>query len=142
MSPEDQLKNNIEQHGWQCQYVFDKNEFSYSIGFEESFNHPEIMIFGLNKDTMHALLSDIADEIKQGRVFEPNTKTGDILSGDYEVIFKPLKADMYSEYAGIATRYYNKPFRVLVMFWPDKNNVLPTEPNCELTVQNEALQIV
>ncbi len=64
------IRENIQKHGWQCQYVFDANgekeEFSYSIGFEESFDHPEIMIFGLERETMHSILSDIASDLKEG----------------------------------------------------------------------------
>ncbi len=140
------IKENIEKFGWQCQYVFDhdgeKEGFSYSIGFEESYDHPEIMIFGLAKETMHSVLSDIAEDIKEGLVIEPNKKISGILSGDYEVLFKPIVAVNIPEYAGIASDYYSKPFRIYIMFWPDKNNILPTEPNCELTVENEALKIV
>lgn len=140
------VQENIESHGWQCQHVFDtdgeKQPFSYSIGFCESYNHPEIMIFGLKKDTMHAILSDIAEELKSGRVFEPNVRVSGVIGGDFEVCFKPLKESLKGEYAGIATRYYESPFDVYVMLWPDKNNTLPTEQECEITVQNEALKIV
>ena len=140
------IKENIQKHGWQYQYVFDANgekeDFSYSIGFEESFDHPEIMIFGLKRETMHAVLSDIASAIKEGRKFEEGVRTGDVLSGELEVMFKPVNEGFLPEYAGIARCFYNKPFRMMVMFWPDKLNVLPTEVGCKLTVQNEALKIV
>ncbi|MEJ1464577.1 MAG: DUF4262 domain-containing protein [Candidatus Sedimenticola sp. (ex Thyasira tokunagai)] len=140
------IEDNIKKYGWQYQFVFDEAgenaDFSYTIGLEESFSHPEIMIFGLKKDQMHSILSDLVDDIKRGRVFNPNKKTGDVVAGDYEVIFKPLKEEYIPEYAGVAERYYKKTFRVYIMLWPDKNNLLPTEPNCELTVQNEALQII
>ncbi len=140
------IEENIKKHGWQYQFVFDdkgeKTDFSYTIGLEESFSHPEIMIFGLKREQMHAILSDLVDDIKEGRVFNPNEKTGDVVAGDFEAIFKPLKEEFFSEYAGIAKQYYKRPFRVFVMLWPDRNNILPTEPGCELTVQNEALQIV
>jgi len=140
------IKDNIQKYGWQFQYVFDadgeKEGFSYSIGFEESFSHPEVMIFGLERETMHAILSDIATDIKNGRVFSENIKTKDVLSRDYEVEFRTIKEVYLPEYAGLAMRFYQKPFRMMVMFWPDKANVLPTEPNCTLTLQNEAVAIV
>ena len=140
------IRENIQKHGWKYQYVFDANgekeDFSYSIGFEESFDHPEIMIFGLKRETMHSILSDIASDIKEGRKFEEGVRTGDVLSGEFEVIFKSVNEGFLPEYAGIATRFYNKPFRMMVMFWPDKSNILPTEVGCKLTVQNEALKIV
>ncbi|MDH5178060.1 MAG: DUF4262 domain-containing protein [Gammaproteobacteria bacterium] len=140
------IEENIKKFGWQYQYVFDeageKQDFSYTIGLEESFLHPEIMIFGLKRDQMHKILSELVTDIKKGRVFKPNEKTGDIVAGGYEVMFKPLKEEYIPEYAGTAANYYKKSFRVYVMLWPDKNNILPTEPGCEITVQNEALQIV
>lgn len=140
------IEENIKKYGWQYQYVFDKagekQDFSYTIGLEESFSHPDIMIFGLRREQMHQILSGLVNDIKKGRIFKPNKKTGDVVAGDNEVIFKPLKEEFIPEYAGIAARFYKKPFRVYIMLWPDKNNILPTEPGCELTVQNEALQLV
>lgn len=140
------IKENIQKYGWQFQYVFDANgereEFSYSIGFEESFDHPEIMIFGLKRETMHSILSDIASEIKDGRKFEEGVRTANVLGGEFDVIFKSVKEKYLPEYAGIATRFYDRPIRLNVMFWPDKFNVLPTEASCTLMVQNEALKIV
>ena len=53
-----------------------------------------------------------------------------MLSGNFDVCFKPVKEEFHPDYAGVATRYYEKPMRVLVMFWLDKSNILPTEPNC------------
>jgi len=140
------IKENIQKHGWQFQFVFDANgekeDFAYSIGLEESFDHPEIMIFGLERDTMHSILSDIVSDIRDGTKFKEGVRNGNVLSGEFEVLFKCVKDELLPEYAGIATQYYNRPIRLMVMFWPDKSNILPTEAGCALTVQNEALQIV
>lgn len=140
------IKEHIQKHGWRFQYVFDaegkKEDFAYTIGLEESFDHPEVMIFGLERGTMHALLQEVVDAIRGGADFKPGQRYAEILSGDYEVMFKQLNDGAYPEYAGMATDYYERPFRIYVMLWPDKNNILPTEPGCRLTVQDEALKIV
>lgn len=140
------VKEHIQQYGWRFQYVFDseglKESFAYTIGFEESFSHPEVMIFGLERETMHSLLQEVAGALKSGGAFLPGQRYGGILSGDFEVVFKPLKDQCYPVYAGIACDYYEHGFRMYVMLWPDSNNVLPTEPGCQLTVQDEALEIV
>jgi Domain of unknown function (DUF4262) len=145
-STTDQIEQNIAKYGWQFQFVFDNEgehpPFAYSIGFEESYNHPEIMIFGLKREIMHSMLSHVASEIKGGKVYELDKKTKNVFSGDYDVMFKNLNESYHPEYAGIAMDYYNKPIRIYVMLWPDKNNVLPTESNCQLTVQNEALGMI
>jgi hypothetical protein len=139
-------KENIEEYGWEGVYVFDekggKQSFIYSIGFEETHGHPEIMIFGLKRETMHGILSDIEKDIREGVVFALNTRIAGVLGSGFEVLFQEVKDEFYSDYLGTAQGYYQKPFRAWVMFWPDKNNVLPMEKHCELDIQNEALQIV
>ena len=139
-------KETIKKHGWLFQFVFDKEgsrqDFAYTIGLEETFNHPEIMIFGLPRETMHGILSDLVSCIREGHSFPPHQRTKNILKGGYEVIFKPLKKEQYAYYIGQAQMYYEKPFRTYVMFWPDRNNVLPIEEGCELNVQDEALDII
>jgi hypothetical protein len=140
------IQKNIEEFGWHFLFIFDQDQlhpvFAYSVGFEASYGHPEIVIFGLPKNTAHAILSDIAKSISEGESFEPNRKYSGVLDGEYEALFKPIAEDNYSQYLGTAVEFYCRPFRALVMFWPDSSNVLPTEPGCTATNQNEALRIV
>lgn len=140
------IAENIRKHGWQFQFIFDESgerqDFGYTIGFEESFGHPEIMIFGLPRETMHAILDDLAQDIRSGKKITPNERVPKVLAGDFEVLFKPIRQEFLSEYAGTATDYYQDNIRVYVMFWPDEENVLPTEDHCDVSVQNEALGIV
>ena len=139
-------ENNIKKYGWEAMYVFDehgeKEPFLYTIGLEETYSHPEILIFGLKRETMHNIVSDIVHDIKNGFKAPINEKVGELLSGNFEVLFKPVIDNHFDDYLGHANRYYKKSFRALVMFWPDKNNILPTEENCQVNVQDEALKIV
>lgn len=141
-----EIKENIEECGWHFLFVFDPNgeheDFSYSVGLEEKFDHPEIIIFGLKKDSAHAIIADIVEDIKSGVKMEPNTKLGNVIGGGFEVMFKPIISSAYKEYLGTAVDYYGREFRALVMFWSGKSNLLPTEKGCEVTVQDEALAIV
>lgn len=140
------IQKDIDKYGWHFLFVFDPDgerpDFAYSIGLEESYDHPEIMVFGLDKDTAHEILSDIADDLKTGKKYQLNTKFPDVIAGDFEIMFKEVKQSAYSEYLGTAVDYYEKPFRAWVLFWPDKSNILPTEDGCSLTVQDEGREIV
>ncbi len=91
---------------------------------------------------MHNIVSDIANDIKEGFTAPVDEKIKGLLSGEYEVMFKAVDPKHFDDYLGHAVRYYEKPFRAIVMFWPDKNNVLPFESGSENTVQSEALGIV
>tara|TARA_R110001599_G_C11842396_1_gene619594 strand:- start:77 stop:508 length:432 start_codon:yes stop_codon:yes gene_type:complete len=136
----------IETHGWHCVFVFDPEgkhaDFAYSIGFEESYRHPEIIVFGLGKDVSHAILADIAEDLRKGTVYETHRRVSDVIGGGLDVCFRPLKPEAYGEYLGTAMSYYQRPFRALVMLWPDRSNVLPHENGWEENGQAEAIEIV
>ena len=139
-------KQNIKKYGWESVYVFDekgnKAPFSYSIGFEETFKHPEIMMFGLARETMHGILSDIAAGLKKGIIYPINKRVSKVITAEYDVVFKEINEKYFSDYLGTAVTYYQKPFRAMVMFWPDKNNAFPFESHCEVSNQDEALDII
>lgn len=141
-----EIEKHIQEYGWHYIFVFDpdgiRTEFAYTIGLEESFNHPEIAIFGLRNETAHAILTNIVDDIRAGSTMKLNTNLKNVIGGNLEVMFKPLKESVYVEYFGRAVDYYGKRFRVQVMLWPDKFNVLPTEKGSQALAQKEALDLL
>jgi hypothetical protein len=116
----EKIQGHIKEYGWHFLFVFDPNgvhqDFSYTIGLEESYGHPEIMIFGLKKESAHAILADIVEDIKSGITMETNKKLGNVIGGDLEVMFKPITTSAYKKYLGTAVDYYGKPFRAQIMF--------------------------
>lgn len=141
------MKADVGKFGWHCLSVFptedDEGEiFTYTVGLTETFNHPEIMIFGLSKDTAHGILADCVERIRNGGVFLPSEEYSNVIGGGYKVVFKRVKSECLSEYFGMAGRYYEgKDFSGLIMFWPSKNHRFPwDEP--ESVAQREALTIV
>ena len=140
------IQKHIEQYGWHFVHVFDpegnKPDFSYSVGFEASFEHPEIMTFGLEREAAHAILSSLADHLRQGGTYSTGRRLGGILGGDYDVMFKKVRPDAFDRYLGAAVRFYEQPFRAYVLLWPDKSNVLPIDADCAVSLQDEALSII
>lgn len=100
------------------------------------------MVFGLEKEIAHQILTDIADDLKNGLHYEVDKKINNVLSGDLKVVFKKVNTEAFDEFLGTAVNFYQKPFRALVMFWPDKKSLFPFEDGCVVTIQNEALKIV
>jgi hypothetical protein len=76
------LLKKLEEYGW---YVIkvgaDDSEpaFAYTLGLYENFGHPEIIIFGLDFDTMHQLLNDAGERIRQGGRFEDGQEDDGLL---------------------------------------------------------------
>jgi len=138
---------NIHEYGWHCLHIFpttdDHEQFSYTIGFTESYGSPEIMVFGLNREKSHALLNECAQLLRSGHKFCAGVKDNSVLSGSYDVVFKPVHVQYFNEYLGTAVRYFEeKPFEAMVMFLPDKNNLFPWEHAYIGQSADEPLKIV
>lgn len=145
MSMFETIQKNIDKYGWSTLYVHDKKQekeaFMYSIGFEQTYGHPEVMIFGLKKETMHTILSDLAHLISEGFRVKLDARVQGVIGNGLDVLFKDVRAEYFDDYLGTAKRHYQKPFRACVMFWPDKENILPVDPGYSLSKQSEALAI-
>lgn len=103
--------------------------FVYSIGLFEKFNHPEIIVFGLDIDLMGLLINNIKDEIKKGHVFKTGELYADHIDG-FKIQFLEVAQVNYNDYFGYAGWYYDSfNFPVLEFIWPDKENKWPWEEN-------------
>ena len=139
--------DHIREFGWECLHVFPSAEgeaaFSYSIGFEESFNAPEVLVFGIERTKAHALLSECAGLLRKGETIATEIPDARILSGGYKVVFKQVKPEAFDEYLGVACRYYGeRSFRAVVMFLPDAGHRYPWDPGYAYINADEALSIV
>lgn len=127
-------KLNIDRFGLEVIMVGSTSycpSFAYSIGLTQTYNHPEVICFGLTNDLGHAIINDIAEIIRKGETI----KTGKI----YTEIFKDsratfLKVDKRNidDYFGVALNYYgDNNFDALQIVWTDHNDTLPWEDNFE-----------
>jgi len=127
-------KINIEKFGLQVIMVNSTSyfpSFAYSIGLTESYNHPEIICFGLSNDLGHAIVNDIAELIKNGEKFEAG-KISDEIFKDSRAAFINVDIRNIEDYFGAALNYFgDKSFDALQVVWTDRNDNLPWEDNFE-----------
>ena len=141
-------KTDITTYGWSFMYVDTNQEqgiesFSYTIGFEKTYNHPEIITFGLPAEPAHGILSATAAAIKDGEKMPLHEPIENILGGDLKVMFKPLDHNCYKDYLSVAIEAYQTTrFRTQVMLWPDKEGKFPTENEYSILVQRHALKVI
>ena len=89
---------------------------SYAIGFEKSYGHPEIIIFGLPAEPAHRIPRVTAAAIKEGEEMPLHEPVGNIIDGDFKVKFKPLDHTSYADYLSVAiTAYGTEDFRTTVV---------------------------
>lgn len=105
--------------------------FAYSIGLTETYNHPEIICFGLPNEIGHAIINDIAEIIKKGETIEVGKIYTEIFKDNRASFLKVDKRNI-DDYFGAALNYYgDKSFEALQVVWTDRNDKLPWEDDFE-----------
>src|SRR5215207_11466116 len=81
---DEQLLASIEQPGWHVIGIEEDGEgpaFAYSIGLFHSFNHPEVIAFGLPVRVMHGVINGIGEAVRSDQRFDHLDEASDILEG-------------------------------------------------------------
>jgi hypothetical protein len=141
------IEQDIAKYGWHSLHVFPENEtqnrFTYTIGFSETYNGPEVAIFGLDRERAHELIGICASLLAKGENLEVELPDDRLLKGGYKVMFREVVKEAFPEYFGTATRYFgNSDFRAVVMFFPDAQGRFPWEAGYSYIPVEEALKIV
>ena len=109
---------------------------AYTIGLLYSFGHPELILFGFDPNTAHAIFGDVIEELRAGRRFESGERS--LSNGQRELRWRclPVAANQLSPHVGYALAFHRfadlpgEPAAVQLV-WPDAANRLPGEPGCE-----------
>ncbi len=136
---EQRVIDDIREYGWHVVGIEADESgpaFAYSVGLQHSFDHPEIIVFGLNDaETMMYIINTIGEAVQNGSAFEDWHESDQILNG-YSCVFRKIPAEAYPDYLGYANWFYRpSPFAVLQCFWPDKQHRFPWDRDCNPTVQ-------
>ena len=127
----EKVEDDIKKHGWHVLSVFSKDapSFSYSIGFTETLDHPEIIMSGLDTSLMHSLINDIGQLIKNGQRFTNNQLSEEVIKS-YPVKFSKISELNKEEYLRAAVSIYSvEKFDALQCIWPDKEGKFQEESN-------------
>jgi hypothetical protein len=133
------LFDNIEKYGLHILHIMADDEhppFSYSVGLFKTYGHPEIIIIGLRQELAHIIINNIAEDIKNGSVFEPFSRSPDILD-NYSCLFIPVDKSNYREYVGHDLWFYNgENFPLLQCIYPTTKGVYPWEEAWPENIKN------
>jgi len=103
------IKHNIKEYGWHCLAVSAGEttaEFSYTIGLMESYQHPELILVGLNADIAHDRLNQYVAYIREGKRIINETGLTELIWNSIDVQVRQLTDDGVSFYMGVAKHYY------------------------------------
>jgi hypothetical protein len=137
----DEIAEIVRQYGWYAANVSDhKPPFVYTIGLMETCKHPEFIVFGLDGDTAHALLSGLVRDIRAGQSYvEAGVHTVNLDGNEHQVGFRRVHPTQHPLYLGFAMGFLRNIGRIgelqaVQAFWPDNHGKFPFEVGCDWSV--------
>jgi hypothetical protein len=140
----DKLRNavvgNVEAHGWHIAGVHADTrnawpQYAYTVGFEDSLAHPEVIVLGLSHEAAGGLLNAVGARIREKGELAVETRYTDLLENGLELAFVETAEAPARELMRIANWYYEAispraggRYRALQLVWPDPNGVFSWEP--------------
>jgi hypothetical protein len=138
---EEEIPEVVLEHGWFAASVSDHQPpFLYSIGLIQTCDHPELIVFGLDPKSAHALLWSLVRNVRGDRSFtQAGASVVSVGGNDLRIGFRVVHPTQHPLYLGFAMgycRYIGKPgqLRAIQAFWPDRHDRLPFEAGCDLEV--------
>jgi len=128
------LLADVQEYGWHKITVSEDAEgpgFTYTIGLFHSFQHPEVIVFGLPDERMRLIVDSIAELVQSGVTLADGSESDQILE-HYSCTFRAVLPVHYPAHLGYARWFYKaREFPVLQCCWPDRTGRYPWELDCE-----------
>jgi hypothetical protein len=131
------LLADVEEYGWHCRHIHDEGRLPYwtfTIGVFQTWQHPELVVFGLRDTVAHDLLNQLVERVKAGETFGPGRDYDDVLES-FGCRFVRVDAQWYSPFLGYAQWFYETEdgFPVLQLVWPDEQGRYPWDEGYAIT---------
>jgi hypothetical protein len=135
------IAKSIHKHGWHTISV-DASEYTprfiYTIGLMETYDHPEVIVFGFDSQFAHTLLCNLVDDVKNGKTYGEDGIYEELLEG-FPVAIRHVHPTQHIFYFGYALghiRHIGKigHLEAVQLLWPDKTSTFPFEAGCDADV--------
>lgn len=136
LSPEEKerlVRDDVRRQGWSLIYVIDEDEleppFGYSVGFFETFRHPEVIVVGAAEPLTNPIINNMGLRIgEEGVRYEGGRYYDDILER-VDCYMHPVPRDCYPDYVGWDLWYYDSnDFPLLQCVLPCDRGRFPWDP--------------
>jgi hypothetical protein len=128
----EQVDEHLAEFGFHLTFVDDDPPFCYSVGFRGSWQHPELLLYGLNLDDSATVLSALADEVRRGRKFAHGDSDAEVLNRP--VAFLAIPPDERFGRFVITIEYCGGDFEALQVVTSDAHGRFPWNRSCDPSV--------
>lgn len=128
---------NVKRFGWHCTSVgsdaqTDDLRFTYTVGLHASYGQPEFIIFGLEAQVAHEILSTVASAAESGTMFALDAPCSELLEG-YDCAFVPVPRESYGDFVASALWFHGgDEFPLYQVVWPDRHGLFPWQDGAEV----------
>ena len=125
---EQKAVDDVQRYGLHIVNVLEEGDFpgfAYTVGVYRTFEHAEILIYGLRKDRAHQILNDLADNLRAGKRYVAGETYDDLLEG-LSCTFRIIPQTHYGEHLGWAT-WFNETidYPAVQLIYPDREGRWP-----------------
>ena len=142
---ERRILDSIETHGWYAVHRFDPElatpNFTYTVGFTQTLNAPEFIVFGLHRDVMFDMLAGVFRQIRAGRKLADD-QVWKGLHEDFDCVGrKASRPDTFERYAVLADLYWQRAGHdghpgLIQLVWPGwLDGLYPWDAGCKARVK-------
>jgi hypothetical protein len=125
------VRRDVQRYGWHVALVPPDPArpgsvgWAFTIGLFETYQHPELVVFGREVEILHPLLNRAGDAVRRGWRFD-DTRTYTGLVEGYACAFRTVAPRWLEVFLGNAQWHYRgEPFPALQLFWPDAERRFP-----------------
>jgi len=140
----------VESDGCFVVSVFDEEgnnpPFSYSVGFTKSLGQPEVILYGLERESAHPLINDTYALCKNGLRLGDWTEVDDLFR-DYRCIARAVDESWIIQSKFASALWYHQTQMgtglqdVVQLVWPDADGLFPWENGCAEWVKRDQIAL-
>lgn len=140
------ILKNIQKFGWHANGIPGEGsspDWAYSVGLFAKYGQPELIVFGLDIETMHEMISRYVDLLQSGKKFhvaeslrdkKRSPKTILRIDGiipDQPCALREVQLPWREPLLRSASWYYHyQEYPVFQCFWPDRHGYFPWDTHC------------
>jgi hypothetical protein len=111
--------------------------WAHTIGLDERFGHPELLVFGDDLSLLAPLLNALGERIRGGLRCAADTQLDGVLEG-LPIAFRSIAGKWIEPFLGNAAWHYQRErIRALQCFWPDPKGRFPWQPEFDASLRDD-----
>ena len=128
------VRADIARFGWHLVLIPPDHGTSgwvHTIGLEQGFGHPELLVFGNDLAVLAPLLNALGERVRGGVKFSAGSEIEGVLQG-LPIAFRAIVPKWIQPFLGNAAWHYQRErVAVLQCFWPDASGRFPWQPEVD-----------